>query len=91
MDVLNIGFFCQVGNMFRVKFMAKKIDERQQNYFFERKANMTLKQKGKVQSINLYLSELIFSSNDYISYKLYLDFSSNQMSNHERSVFLNGN
>lgn len=30
-DVLDIGLFCQVGNMFRVKFMAEKIEERQQN------------------------------------------------------------
>ena len=49
---------------------------------------MTLKQKEKVQSITLQLSEQIFTSNDCISQKL---FSSNWMSDYETSVFLSRN
>lgn len=73
-DVLDVGLFCQVGNMFRVKFMAEKIEERQQNYFSSKKSKYDFRTEKKVQSINLQLSEQICTSNDCISQKL---FSSN--------------
>ena len=47
MDVLNIRFFSQVGDMFRVKFMANK-RETKYNYFIEGKANIGLKTESIV-------------------------------------------
>lgn len=80
MDVLNIRFFRQVGDMFRVKFMANK-DERNKTILLKKKQIYDLKQKA----------ELMFYSNDCILCKLHLDFSSNWVSGHKTNVFLNGN
>lgn len=46
MYVLNIRFFCQVGDVFRVKFMASK-DRRDTKLFYEVKAVYDFKTKSK--------------------------------------------
>ena len=85
MDVLDIRFFCQVGDVFRVKFMASK-DSRGENYLIKGKTRMWLqnrKQRPKALTST--------SVNEYFLKWLHLDFSSNWMLDHKTSAFVCGN
>lgn len=83
-DVLDIRFFCQVGDMFRVKFMASK--ESRGKQYFKGKARIGLqkrKQRPKVLTST--------SVNEYFLKWLHLDFSSNWMFHPKTSAFVCGN